>query len=253
MDAAARSRTGRRPRWGTLALVIGFHVLVIVGLAQAFAPDFTAAVANRAASAILVTISTHEEPAAPPTPDAGASASKGKQAKPKPVSAPQQTLPVKPVELPEAASSGNEDKSGASAAGEGTGGGGEGVGTGSGESGSGQGSGIASKAVLISGSIEGSAKDFPAPPGGREERIGRSVIIALTVGIDGVPNLSFERASGHRRADLRTGDAAPALSPGDECARRARGFDLLLAAALLPVRRRGWLVARLVGASRKAL
>jgi protein TonB len=204
MDVAARFLTRRRPRWGTLALVLGFHVLVLIGLAQAFAPNLTSETIDRVAS--IVTVTTREEPPrAPPKPDQGAKAEKGKKAKPKPVSAPKQTLPVKPVELPEVASSGSEDNSGASAAGASTGGGGEGIGTGSGDSGSGQGSGRATKPVLTSGSIEGSAKDFPVPPGGREERIGRSVIIALTVGTDGVPSACRTyRSSGLPATDAAT-------------------------------------------------
>ena len=187
MHLAPRFLTRRKPRWGTLALVLGFHALVLIGLARAFAPNIASEAIDRVAS--IVTVTTREEPLpAPPKPDLGAKAEKGKKAKPRPVSAPKKTLPVKPIERPEVASSGSEDKSGASAAGAGTGGGGEGVGTGSGDSGSGQGSGRATEPVLISGSIEGSAKDFPVPPGGREERIGRSVIIALTVGADGVPS-----------------------------------------------------------------
>ena len=34
----------RRPRWGTLALVVLLHLAVLAALVRAFAPDFTARV-----------------------------------------------------------------------------------------------------------------------------------------------------------------------------------------------------------------
>jgi protein TonB len=210
MNAASGNPARRRPRWGTLALVVLFHLLVLAGLVQAFAPNFTSQAVHSAAS-MLVTVTTREVPPPPsasPKPDEGASAAKGKKAKPKPVSAPKQTIPVKPTAVPPVASTGTQTQSGASAAGAGTGGGGEGVGTGSGNSGSGPGSGVATKPVLISGSIQ-AAKDFPIPPGGREERIGRSVIIAITVGTDGVPTACRTyRSSGLPETDRRTCELA---------------------------------------------
>jgi len=173
----------RRPRWGTLALVVLFHLIVIVGLARAFAPDFTAQVIERATSVLTVTVTTHE-PEASPVPDEGASAQEGDNAKPREVSA-SNTIPKKPTEIPPVSGAGSEDHSGASA-GTGTGGGGEGVGTGSGNAGSGQGNGGARKVEKVAGDIN-SARDYPVPPGGRQARFGTSVTIALTVDADGKP------------------------------------------------------------------
>lgn len=217
-------QSARRPRWGTLGLVIVFHLAVLAGLVRVFAPDFTAQTVWQAAS-MFVTISTRDQPAptASPMPSAGAAAAEGKKAVPRPIPAPKQTVPVEPTQAPPVASTGTQDRSGASAAGEGTGGGGQGAGTASGNSGNGPGNGVATKAVLISGSIS-AARDFPIPPGGREARIGRSVIVALTVGTDGVPSACRTyRSSGLPETDQRTCELAmqrlrfrPAMDAGGE-------------------------------------
>lgn len=211
MSAVSRFLPNRRPRWGTLALVALFHLVVITGLVRVFAPDL-AVQAMRQAASIFVTVTTREEavPTSTPRPkrDVGGSAPPAKKAKPLPISAPKQAIPVEPPEAAAVASTGNEIRTGASAAGAGTGGGGEGRGTGSGNSGAGQGNGAVTKPVLISGAING-AKDFPIPPGGREARIGRSLIVALTVGTDGVPGACrIYRSSGLPETDRRTCDLA---------------------------------------------
>lgn len=196
--------SARRPRWGALALVIGFHLAVILGLVRAFAPGFPADAVRQAAS-ILVTVTVREAPS--PNPQAGAAAPQAKKATPLPVAAPTPAVSIKPTEAPPVASSGTQDRSGASAAGQGTGGG-QGAGGGSGNSGGGQGDGVANKAVLISGSIS-AARDFPIPPGGRAARIGRSVIIALTVGTDGLPgSCRVYQSSGLPETDQRTCELA---------------------------------------------
>ena len=65
----------------------------------------------------------------------------------------------------------------------------------------GQGGGAASKAVHVSGQIN-NAKDFPIPPGGREARIGKSVILALTVGPSGrATGCRVYKSSGFPEAD----------------------------------------------------
>lgn len=209
MGAAFRLWPHRRPRWGTLALVALFHLLVIAGLLRVFAPDFTRQAARQVAS-VLVTVTTREAPApaASPAPDAGASAAEGKKGTPLPTPAPTPVVPLKPVAVPPVASTGTEAQSGASTTGEGSGAGGEGVGTGSGVSGSGRGNGVAAKAVLISGAID-AAQDFPIPPGGRAARIGRAVVIALTVGADGAPSgCRIYSSSGLPDTDRRTCDLA---------------------------------------------
>jgi protein TonB len=189
--------------------VIAFHIVAFALLVRAFAPDLPMR-AMRQAAAVLVTVTTQEEPlpTTSPAPDAGSSAPEGKKASPRPAAAPKQPIPVKPTQAPPVAATGTQDRSGANAAGQGPGGGGEGVGTGSGNSGSGQGNGIATKAVLVSGVIS-AAKDFPIPPGGRESRVGRAVIVALTVDIDGVPSgCRVYRSSGLPETDQRTCELA---------------------------------------------
>ena len=177
----------RKPKWGTLSLVVLFHLLVIAGLARAFAPDFTAEVIEQAESIFTVSITAPEDPVeVPPKPDEGASAQQGEQAKPREISAPPRTLPVKPTQVPPVSGDGADNRSGASTAGSGAGGGGEGIGAGSGNTVNGQGNGRATKVEKIAGDIN-SARDYPVPPGGRQARFGTSVTIALTVDTGGRP------------------------------------------------------------------
>lgn len=117
-----------------------------------------------------------------PTPEpAGDEGAAAKQAKPKPVVAAPARIPTKAMAAAPAASTGDATKSGATSAGAGTGGGTTGAGTGSGGNGDGAGSG-ASRAVKIAGDIT-ATRDYPART--REQRIGKSVIVVLTVGTDG--------------------------------------------------------------------
>ncbi|MBO9602018.1 MAG: energy transducer TonB [Novosphingobium sp.] len=170
-----------------LILVLVLHLLAIVGLVRAFAPDFAVRAIDRMAAVLTVTVSTREVPPAAPSPDRGAAAPPGKKAKPRAVSAPERTLPVKPTPLPPVSGAGALDRAGAAQQGAGTGAGGEGPGTGSGNGGSGQGSGGARRLEKVAGEIN-SARDYPVPPGGRQARFGTSVTIALTVGTDGRPS-----------------------------------------------------------------
>ena len=98
-----------RPRWGTLALVLLAHVLVIAGLAQAFAPDFTASVVRDAASVLTVDITAPDEPPPPPppppqepVPDEGASGEQGRKATPRETAASPSRLPLNPAPVPPA-------------------------------------------------------------------------------------------------------------------------------------------------------
>lgn len=173
----------RRPRWGTLALVALLHLAALAGLMRVFAPDFTARVVEDAGSLVSVTITAPPEPEpAPAEPDAGAAGEEGRKAAPREVSAPPAPVP-RPQSAPRAASTGEEDTSGAREQGQGTGAGGEGEGTGSGGAGAGQGGG-ARPLELISGRID-NARDYPTPPGGRQIRRGHDVVIELTVDPDG--------------------------------------------------------------------
>jgi len=175
----------RRPRWGTLTLVVLLHVAALAGLVRVFAPDFTSGMIQEAGSLISVTITAPPDPEpepAPAEPDAGAAGEEGRKATPREVSAPEAPLP-RPQPAPRAASTGTANTSGAREQGEGTGAGGEGEGTGSGAAGAGQGGG-ARPLELISGRID-NARNYPTPPGGRRIRRGHDVVIELTVGPDG--------------------------------------------------------------------
>lgn len=195
------------------------HLAVIAGLIRAFAPDFTDQMLNDVGAALNVTVVT---PSPTPTPvptqspseqprkaaiepeDEGAAAPPGKKAVPKEVVAPPPRIVLADVPAPKATSTGNDVTSGARDEGDGTGAGGAGQGTGSGGSGDGAGGGggVAVKAVKIAGQIN-SAKDFPRAS--RDLRIGESVVIVLTVGVDGrVRNCSIHRPSRDPAADRIT-------------------------------------------------
>ncbi|MEO6153337.1 MAG: energy transducer TonB [Croceibacterium sp.] len=195
----------KRPRWGTLALVVLLHLLALAGLSRVFAPRFTAHAIERATSLVTVTITAPPDP--PPTPvpspqtSQGAAAPQARKETPRAVVAPPAPLP-RPKPAPRASSTGNANQSGAAVDGAGTGAGGAGAGTGSGTGGSGGGG--TGKAVKIAGDIR-SASDYPVPPGGRQARFGQSVTIALTVGIDGrASNCRIVRPSSDPVADRTT-------------------------------------------------
>ncbi len=175
-----------RTRIGVLLLVALLHVAAVLGLIRAFAPDFTQQAVDRVLSTFTVTITA---PPPPPRPAqeskaAGAQGEAGKQAVPSAAKAPVPKVPIAKTPAPKASSTGSAVTSGATSQGSGTGAGGSGEGTGSGGLGSGQGSGGVSKAVHVSGQIS-NARDFPVPLGGREARIGKSVILALTIAPSG--------------------------------------------------------------------
>lgn len=174
----------RKPRWGTLVLVVLLHLAALAALVRAFAPDFTAEAVEAAGSLISVTITAppDPEPTAAPEPDAGAAGEEGRKATPREAVAPEAPLP-RPRPAPRVSSTGAANSSGAREQGAGTGAGGAGEGTGSGGTGSGQGGG-ARPLELISGRID-NARDYPTPPGGRQVRRGHDVVIELTVGPNG--------------------------------------------------------------------
>ena len=170
----------KKPRWGTLTIVVLLHVLGFFALLRIFAPDFTAEAIEKATSVITVTVTTTD-----PQEDEGASAEEGAQATPQEQAAPPPELPIAPPKpLPPAASTGTDTQSGASDAGAGSGGGGEGYGTGSGRGGTGQGGIVAAGPSVRSGELN-QARDFPVPEGGRQVRFGRSVTVHFTVTTDG--------------------------------------------------------------------
>lgn len=206
-QAGSFSQRSRKPRPVTLAAIVLLHVAAIYGLGLAFAPGFTASVQDEVLSAFTVTVETKETPPEPELePDPGASGEEGKQAVPKPVVAPEPPVVIqpKPLPAPKASSTGTANSSGVREQGTGTGAGGEGSGTGSGAGGGGQGGGIATKPVLVSGSIN-DARDYPVPPGGRSARRGNEVIVKVIVGTDGrASNCSVYRPSPDLEADRIT-------------------------------------------------
>jgi protein TonB len=206
----------RKLRWGPLLLVVLFHVLALMGLVSAFAPNFAAQVREAVdTSLVTVTITAPPEPTPTPTQAAQAQESEGAAAPPAPkatpreVVAPPAPLP-RPKPAPRASSTGSANQSGAAAAGAGTGGGGQGEGTGSGGAGNGAGGIAVTKPEKIAGDIR-SAADYPPPPGGRQARFGQSVTIAMTVGADGrASNCRIVRASTDPVADRITCELAVA-------------------------------------------
>lgn len=209
LPASSLYQPKRRRRWGMLALVVALHAVAIVGLGYAFAPELASRAVDAATSVLTVNVTAPEPAAAPsPEPDAGAAGAAGDSATPRPTSAPDVRVPVRPdPPAPRASAEGTENRSGASA-GEETGGAQQGAGTGAGSGGMGQGAGTATRVVKIAGDI-GSAADYPVPPGGRQERIGKSVTIAITVGTDGLPKACrIHRASGLAETDARTCELA---------------------------------------------
>lgn len=184
----------RRPRWGLIVLIVILHVLAILGLIRAFAPDFAGSVIEQASS--LVSFNVEEPPPPPepapepspdpsPEPDEGASGEVGEEAVPREVTAPEPVIILpSPSPVPIVPATGTENDSGARDRGEGTGAGGPGDGTGSGRSGSGQGGAPVTRPVKIAGDINDAA-DYPVPPGGRGIRSGESVTVAMTVTVDG--------------------------------------------------------------------
>ncbi len=174
-----------RLRLGVIALVALLHLLALGALIRAFAPDFTAQAVKTVVSTFTVTITAPPppEPAPQPSP-AGAAGEAGRKTVPREARAPKPRVEIARSPAPVASSSGSADSSGARETGAGAGAGGTGSGTGAGSGGSGTGGGLASKPVHVSGRID-NARDFPLPPGGREARIGKAVILALTISPDG--------------------------------------------------------------------
>lgn len=119
-----------------------------------------------------------------PQPDEGAQGDPGREVVPKPDTAPEPPIRIREDRpAPRASSTGTAETSGATNAGNGTGAAGSGTGTGAGRGGGGQGGVAATKPVLVRSITD--ARAFPPPPGGREARIGKSVIVRLSVSADG--------------------------------------------------------------------
>lgn len=217
----------RRPRWGTLSLVIGLHGLAFAGLVQAFAPDLAEQAGGQAARLVAVfdPLPPPPPPPSPPVPqpqavaapdpepeDEGVSAPPAPRATPRPVVVPTPEMVISRVTLPAppVSAEGEDASSGAANLGNGTGAGGEGSGTGSGGVGQGQGGGggAVTRPVKIAGSIN-DARDYPTPPGGREIRQGHHVVIHMIVGVDGrARECRVVKPSPDPEADRRTCELA---------------------------------------------
>ena len=200
------TRRKRLNPWVIAAIVL-IHLGIFYALIRGLAPNAVASVEREVVSAFTVTVSApDEEPPTPepePEPDEGAQGDPGKEAVPQPVTAPtprRQLRQDRPV--PRASSTGTANTSGATDAGEGTGAAGTGTGTGAGNGGGGQGGVAATKPILVATITDSSS--FPIPPGGREARIGKSVIVRLQVSPQGsVTGCSIYRASPFPDTDAR--------------------------------------------------
>lgn len=168
-------------------LVAALHLVVVLALVQAFAPQIGDAVLQPITEAFSVTATSPPPPPSKPTVpkmqarSEGAAAPAGKKAIPKEVTAPHPRVVIAAAHAPPIAGSGNADSAGAVDAGQGTGAGGTGQGLGAGGQGSGSGTGEA-KVTKVSGDIV-SARDYPKAT--RALRLGSSVTVSLTVGTDG--------------------------------------------------------------------
>ena len=195
-------------RLGVGVLVALLHLVAVLALIRAFAPEFTGRVADEVIAAFTVTVTTPPPPSPAPSPlprapdKAGAEGEAGRKAIPRAAVAPRPRVAIATQAAPPVAGKGTADSAGARDAGAGSGAGAQGSGSGSGASGSGQGGGGASRAVKIAGDIN-SARDYPKKT--RDLRLGDHVIVVLTVGTDGrVKGCRVHRASRDAEADRIT-------------------------------------------------
>ncbi len=194
----------RHTKVGVFVLVAVLHVLAVLALIRAFAPEFTAKAVETVVAAFAVTVITP-----PPSPEpskapesAGAAAAAGRKAVAKAVIAPKVKIAIAKTPAPKTASTGSADISGAKDVGSGSGAGGLGNGTGSGNGGNGSGGGLVRKAEKIAGDIS-SARDYPKDT--RDLRIDEAVTVYMTVGTDGrAHNCRVQRASRDPQADAIT-------------------------------------------------
>ena len=201
---ADRGGNGRERLFAT-GLAILLHLGVLWAVIHGFGgvPALTQIIADPFTTQTFDVPLEKPKPAPSPTMSdpAGASGAQGKKAVAKPVIA-KARVPAKPAPAPPVASTGDDVRSGAAMQGLGTGGGGAGSGTGSGVSGNGLGGGLARKAEKIAGDIR-STRDYPAKS--QLDRIGKRVVIVLTVGTDGrVSDCKVYRPSGVPDADATT-------------------------------------------------
>jgi len=197
--------TPRPGRAGVMVIVAVLHVLAVLGLIRAFAPDFSQQIVHDVAEVLRVTIV-----APSPSPKsseaasmemAGAEGEAGRKAVPREAVAPRTKIAVASQAAPPVAGKGPENTSGALETGAGNGAGSQGSSGGAGGSGDGQGGG-ARGLERIAGEIS-STRDYPKT--GRKERSGDHAVIQMTVGPDGrASNCRILRASRDPHADAIT-------------------------------------------------
>lgn len=202
--ATRYAQTKKRLNPWVIALIALIHLGLFYLLVRALAPTAVAGVERSVVSAFTVTVSAPEEEPEPTEPEPeGAQGDPGREAVPDAVTAPEPERRMREdPPAPRAASTGTANTAGATDQGQGTGRSGSGEGTGSGEGGGGQGGGAATKPVLTRAITDASA--FPVPPGGRQARIGQSVIVRLTVS----PQGRATRCSIYRPSPFPETDAA---------------------------------------------
>lgn len=200
-DHGADLSAPRRTRVGVFLFVALLHVLAVLALIRAFAPQLAHDAVEAVVSTFSVTVTTPPPEPARQDKAAGGAGAAGRQAIPRPENAPPPKIAIAPRPAPKAASTGGAETSGAMNAGAGTGAGGTGTGTGSGSGGSGQGGGLTRKAEKIAGSI--AEKDYDKA--NRAIRLGQSVVIAINVNAEGQPTgCHVVRASPDPAADALT-------------------------------------------------
>ncbi|MDG6077960.1 TonB family protein [Erythrobacter litoralis] len=176
-----------RPNVWVIIATILLHLAILYAFIRALAPETVASVEGEVMAVFDVSDSVTEATPPPdpePQADEGAQGEPGREAVPRPVTAPQPKQVLREDRpAPRASSTGEASTTGATASGEGTGAGGSGFGTGAGGSGSGQGSVAVSKPQLLQDIRD--IRAFPIPPGGRQARIGESVIVRLQVSAQG--------------------------------------------------------------------
>lgn len=203
-DATRYAGIRKKPNpWIILGIVL-IHLGIFYVLIRSLAPNAVATVEESVVSAFTVTVTAPEEPEPVQPEPEGAQGDPGREAVARPESAPTPPRPLREDRpAPRAASTGTADTSGATETGDGTGAAGSGLGTGSGDGGTGRGGGAVTKPEIVSGALN-SARDFPVPPGGREARIGTSVIVKVTV----LPNGRATNCSVYRPSPFPETDAA---------------------------------------------
>ena len=211
-DKRGFSESGHRPSLPVLAAIIVLHIVLFYALIQAFAPDLVSRALGERTTTFDVDTPQQTAPPDPPAPaeeEAGDEGDPGERASARPIAAPQSPIPLPDRQpAPRAASTGNENRSGAASAGDGTGASGSGDGTGAGGDGQGAGGGdIASQPTLTRSISNVSA--FPIPPGGRQARVGKRTLVMLDVSAQGrVTGCRVTRSSGFPATDAKVCELA---------------------------------------------